>query len=602
VAIAAAASVAPASRARRGDPSPGARRASRFGRTLSVAAIGAWVLVPADHLLRRTFTLPAGERLIAEDEGIEGSVVVAEDRSGSRRLYTNAFPMSATSPYAQRYMRAFVHVPLLSLERPRAALVICFGVGNTASAMTLYPSLEHIDIADLSEVVLRHAEDFRATNLGVLDDPRTRVFVNDGRQHLRMTAEGTYDLVTLEPPPIGDAGVSSLYTKEFYELARSRLSPDGFVTQWLPIYQVDGEVGRALVRTFIDVFPGAVLLSGEQSELILVGRREGAPRIDLDDFERRLAALPRVASDLAAIGMRDPVELVGTFTCGGTDLAAAVASASPMTDDRPVLEYASTSPWAPSRIPSALFQLRGVRDFCPSCFHDGEPVAAVARLPEYLRVMDALYRDPAFLRADAGHSGPQPYPRLVWEDARAGETISRHGYLRRVLGSVLTGSQNPPLAPIEDRASLRARVEADPRDAVARLELGIAHLARRSLEDAASSLRDAVRVDERLVPARFALGFVLLQQGRLPDAIEQYTRGIELAPGNIEARMTLAVLQQHTGRPAEAIAELEAVTALDPTHAEAHAILCALYRGNGDARASAHCERAKAADPGTQRR
>jgi len=41
-------------------------------------------------------------------------------------------------------MRAFVHIPLLSLDAPESVLVICFGVGNTAHAASLYPSVRRL--------------------------------------------------------------------------------------------------------------------------------------------------------------------------------------------------------------------------------------------------------------------------------------------------------------------------------------------------------------------------------------------------------------------------------------------------------------------------
>ena len=47
-------------------------------------------------------------------------------------------------------------------------------------------------------------------------------------------------------PPIAFAGVSSLYSVEFYRLARSRLKPGGFLTQWLPLYQVSPQAGLSM--------------------------------------------------------------------------------------------------------------------------------------------------------------------------------------------------------------------------------------------------------------------------------------------------------------------------------------------------------------------
>jgi spermidine synthase len=68
----------------------------------------------------------------------------------------------------------------------------------------------------------------------VLQDPRVAVYVNDGTHHLQMQPPASYDLIALEPPPIGYAGVAALYLEEFYALARTRLKPNGFISQWLP--------------------------------------------------------------------------------------------------------------------------------------------------------------------------------------------------------------------------------------------------------------------------------------------------------------------------------------------------------------------------------
>src|SRR6185295_5071312 len=107
------------------------------------------------------------------------------------------------------------------------------GVGNTAHAATLHPSVRRVDVVDTSRNVLAHADYFAATNGKVILNPKVAVHVNDGRQHLKMRSPASYDLITLEPPPIAFAGVASLYSREFYQLARTRLRPGGFMTQWL---------------------------------------------------------------------------------------------------------------------------------------------------------------------------------------------------------------------------------------------------------------------------------------------------------------------------------------------------------------------------------
>ena len=164
--------------------------------------------LPADFVLRRASVVPRGDRIVARSEGLTEVIAVVEAARG-RALLTNGHAMSSTALLDQRYMRALAHVPLLSMPAPRRVLVIGFGVGNTTHAATLHPAVERVDVAELSRHVLAQAAYFRDATHDVLRDPKVSVYLNDGRQHLQMTGAGTYDLVTLEPPPIAHAGVAA---------------------------------------------------------------------------------------------------------------------------------------------------------------------------------------------------------------------------------------------------------------------------------------------------------------------------------------------------------------------------------------------------------
>jgi hypothetical protein len=67
-------------------------------------------------------------------EGINETSSALEVPGFSTALFTNGHSMSTTHPKMQRYMRAFAHLPLLQLDSPDRALVICFGVGTTLHA------------------------------------------------------------------------------------------------------------------------------------------------------------------------------------------------------------------------------------------------------------------------------------------------------------------------------------------------------------------------------------------------------------------------------------------------------------------------------------
>ncbi len=322
--------------------------------------------LPDGRILAASF--PAGrlaaEGVLAVSEGAEQTIVVTGAPEGPARLWTSGHPMSSTTPHAQRYMRFMAHLPLLLHPDPRRALVICYGVGNTTHAVSLHPSIAAIDVADLSPEVLRHAGWFAHASHDVLSDPRVQVYVDDGRRVLGSSGPG-YDLITLEPPPIAYAGVSALYSRELYEHIESRLSPGGYISQWVPGYQVPAPAVRSLVRAFVEVFPDAVLFVADRQEMVLVGRSGGMRAVDPALLQGRIEDRPEVAADLAAIALPDAAALTARFA--GTGLLAVTEGVPPVTDDDPILEHAQHSQVTQTRLPPELFDVAGIVEWCPTC-------------------------------------------------------------------------------------------------------------------------------------------------------------------------------------------------------------------------------------------
>jgi spermidine synthase len=367
---------------------PALKRALPIFALVGVIAVGGWAMRPKDAVLFSAFVPGWSDEieLLAVREGPNEVSVVAKWPGIGLALFTNGHNMSGTTQGSQRYMRAMAHLPLLMLETPRRALVICFGVGNTVHATSLHP-LEKIDVAELSPDVLALAPFFKETNGQVLDDPRVSAFVNDGRQHLRMQAEGTYDLITLEPPPIAFAGVGALYSREFYALARSRLAAGGFLTQWLPAYQVSPDVARAMAASFVAEFPDAVLLSGHGAELILLGSKGGDTRLQLSTVRERLGKRPRVAEDLARFELGTDDGLVSLLVASSAELTKYVEGSPLVTDDRPLNEYGARSKKRQFQLDPGLFPANDLAGWCSDCA--GHEAA--------LEPMRLRYRSPAFL-------------------------------------------------------------------------------------------------------------------------------------------------------------------------------------------------------------
>ena len=70
------------------------------------------------------------------------------------RLITNAISMASDDPNGKRYMKYFVYWPLAFHPEVKKALLISYGVGQTAKALTDSAEIEDIDIVDLSADIL----------------------------------------------------------------------------------------------------------------------------------------------------------------------------------------------------------------------------------------------------------------------------------------------------------------------------------------------------------------------------------------------------------------------------------------------------------------
>jgi spermidine synthase len=472
----------------------------------SLLALGAWLALPSDYVLRRAMVPQVvGEQLLSVREGVGEVIAITEVPGKGRGLLTNGHAMSSTALLDQRYMRALAHVPLLSIDRPTRVLVIGFGVGNTTHAATLHPSIERVEVADLSRDVLEHAPYFRDANLDVLNRGLVSIFVNDGRLHLQMQPAGAYDLITLEPPPIAHAGVASLYSREFYELARSRLKPGGYLTQWLPAYQVPADTSLAMTRAFLDVFPQAVLLSGAQAELILMGTTAATIEIDPERVATALERARGVQADLQRLDLGTVTEIVGTFVGSAETLARATREAVAVTDDRPLQEYAvrSVLGWDGRGVPAALFDVAAVTDWCRTCADDGTPAPIVAGLDAYLALLDHAYH------------------------GRVSDVTAASAGQRRILGSAYLGAVVPDTDAVRTLAG------------EAHYERGSDLLDQGDFHRAADEFRAALEHLPQSAAAHNNLGVALASLGRIDQAVEHFRRAVVLDPGFEEARNNL---------------------------------------------------------------
>ena len=354
--------------------------------TLGAAALAIAVL-PAIVIPRTIFSDALESKmlkLIYYAEGVTDTTGVWEFTTDGHRIVTYGDGRGTAGTMTDALNRAQAHIAHLLHPSPKRSLQICFGVGNTLAAAALHPEVEQLDCVELSPHVRQTAPYFW-TNDQVLDNPKVRLIIDDGRNFLLRTRE-RYDVITLEPPDIYTAGVVNLYTEEFYRLAAAALDDDGILCQWMPAAETNEEELRMLVAAFVAVFP--------ETSLWLEGRTLGAPllfvgskrpiALDVEALARRMGH-EAIRADLAKLRMTTPAELFEFFIAGPESTRRWVAGATPVRDDHTVVDF-TTPRSVRSGFGFGYFKVKG-DDLKAVQHHLGELQALWTRLREPPQVL-----------------------------------------------------------------------------------------------------------------------------------------------------------------------------------------------------------------------
>jgi spermidine synthase len=298
-----------------------------------LAAVFSW---DVSRRLHESWLVP-DERIGFYREGAAATVMVAEYPPGvkkGKRILVNGSSASNSTQYGLSVNRIQGCIPFIFERMPKRVLATCFGTGITFGTLAQF-DVERIDGVDISPEVIEAAPRFGAQNYDVVGQERVKIHIDDGRNYLLKSIE-RYDVITMEPMPPALAGVSDLYTREFYRLCRERLHPGGIVSQWVPLYYLGLDDVRMLYRTFAESFP-YVLVFFYNFDTFLVGSDQPL-LLSAEMFSARLLS-DRLTADLSAIGLSTPERMLGTFLMDRPAVLRFAGSAPILTDDLPYVEF-----------------------------------------------------------------------------------------------------------------------------------------------------------------------------------------------------------------------------------------------------------------------
>jgi spermidine synthase len=503
-------------------------------------------------------------------EGRSATVGVLRSFEGMVFLRINGKTDASTGPDMATQV-LLGQLPALAHPHPRSAMVVGLASGVSAAAVASH-GLDRVDVLEISPEVLEASRFFDGVNGGVTRRPEVRVVLEDGRRHMEHARE-TYDVIVSEPSNPWIAGVSNLFTVEYFRACRERLSGDGVLCVWLQAYSIPEEDFRMVVRTVRSVFPGLTVWEcGPYQDYILL-----APRDDAADLVARVAArgLPAgpVAENLALAGIRGPGAILGLLFAG-REATGRIAGEGPLhTDDRLQLEFDT---------PRCLFGKASLASVAPGAL-DGmreSPSAALA--------VPGVDADAVRRAVEARAAGRKAY--LVMDAATNPAAQGR--WLDQVLADP---------APLRDLAARMPRsLGARTLRAAARREtleaLAAPILWSRAIEDLEAALRGNptdLWPAELLTQALVSRGEFLLVGGAAAEAERDFLRARDLQPGNAVPWYAIACARYdesggdpESPRIGAALEALEKCLAIHPHHEEALTLRgAALALRKDDARA-----------------
>jgi spermidine synthase len=277
-------------------------------------------------------------------EGWNASVAVTRLSNGVLNYHNAGKVQASSEPQDMRLQRMLGHMTTLIPSNPKSVLVIGCGAGVTAGAVSIDPRVEKLTIAEIEPLVPRVVSKyFGQENFFVVDNPKTKIHLDDAR-HFLLTTDEKFDAITSDPLDPWVKGAAMLYTREFFETVKEHLNDGGVMTLFVQLYESNTEAVKSEIATFLEAFPNGVVWgntnNGAGYDLVLLGMKDARP-IDVDAVQAILSRpdLQPVARSLGEVGMYSAVDLFSNYAGTPRDLGPWLQDAQINRDRNLRLQY-----------------------------------------------------------------------------------------------------------------------------------------------------------------------------------------------------------------------------------------------------------------------
>lgn len=541
------------------------------------------------------------------EEDMECTVSVLEFLA-SRELYLRINGKTDASSHADMPSQVLcAQLPLLLHPDPKKVMMLGLASGVSAGSVLLHP-VEKLDCVEISPAVARASRLFADLNRLPQNDPRFHLILDDARNFLALS-NNRYDVIIIESTNPWIAGISALFTREFFNLLAEHLTPRGLALIFIPVYDLNADTVKMVLRTFGQAFPYCTLWESiPNADYFVIGSREPFA-VDPDRFLSR-ARNPAVKEDLARIKVFSGLEIFARFVMGPERFNRAKGEGELHLDDRRQLEYVAPrlmeEPWA-GRLLRIVKEVLVYHEPATSLFSPFSPPLAedqLALLQSYDRAREAFYQ--AVLRSLSTTPEHFSFDGLLrsWREVMAicagrfpcdtaakemEQLLTMRGEEKLRAGDEKSAAEDFFLAlELNPDSSLAADTMIEyhlprgndeevrkwaekalahlPGDAIALLALGQLELKANRPAKAEPLLRELVRVIPASAASRFLLGLSLARQKRLMEAETELHLALESDPRHVDSLFLLSEILITQGRRNEAKKYLNRARKLAPSH------------------------------------
>jgi predicted membrane-bound spermidine synthase len=160
-------------------------------------------------------------------------------------------------------------IPLALKPDAKRAAVIGIGTGLTMHTLLQSTRIEQVETVEIEAAMAEAARGFAPRNTSAFADPRGRIWIDDAKTFFS-TRNRHYDILVSEPSNPWVSGVSSLFTREFYQRIRTHLNEGGILVQWFQLYEVDPSLLATVMRALGEAFPHYAVFAPSDHDLLIV--------------------------------------------------------------------------------------------------------------------------------------------------------------------------------------------------------------------------------------------------------------------------------------------------------------------------------------------